>query len=166
MTSFRDRTTTPSNRASLSITFLIFDAGVLARDKNMLGEQIGELKGKVTGQRVLNVEGPTMETNVSAKGTIKGTQVNVSLTYVAKPTSAGVLHGEGQGVIMAGESDMAAYTGEAVGRFSSSGTKWRGALFFRTSSSSKLASLNNVVGLLEAEVDNEGNFSEKTWEWK
>jgi hypothetical protein len=132
----------------------------------MLGEQIAELKGKVIGQRVLDVEGPTMETSVTASGNVKGTQVNVSLTYVARPTSAGVLHGEGQGVIMAGESDMAAYTGEAVGRFSSSGVKWRGAIFYRTSSGGELASLNNVVGLLEAEVDTEGNFSEKTWEWK
>ena len=132
----------------------------------MLGEQIAELKGKVIGQRVLDVEGPTMETSVSARGNVKGTQVNVSLTYVARPTSAGVLHGEGQGVIMAGESDMAAYTGEAVGRFSSSGVKWRGSIFYRTSSSGELASLNSVVGLLEAEVDTEGNFSERTWEWK
>ena len=132
----------------------------------MLGEQIAELKGKVIGQRVLDVEGPTMETSVTASGNVKGTQVNVSLTYVARPTSAGVLHGEGQGVIMAGESDMATYTGEAVGRFSSSGVKWRGAIFYRTSSGGELASLNNVVGLLEAEVDTEGNFSEKTWEWK
>ena len=132
----------------------------------MLVEQIAELKGKVIGQRVLDVEGPTMETSVSARGNVKGTQVNVSLTYVARPTSAGVLHGEGQGVIMAGESDMAAYTGEAVGRFSSSGVKWRGSIFYRTSSSGELASLNSVVGLLEAEVDTEGNFSERTWEWK
>jgi hypothetical protein len=28
----------------------------------MLGEQYGELKGKITGQRVLDVEGPTIET--------------------------------------------------------------------------------------------------------
>ncbi len=132
----------------------------------MLGEQIGEIKGKIIGQRVLDVEGPTMETNVSAKGTIKGTQVNVSLTYVARPTSAGMLHGRGQGVIMAGESEMVAYTGEGVGRMTASGIKWRAALFYRTSSAGRLASLNNVVGVIEAEVDNEGNFSENTWEWK
>jgi hypothetical protein len=144
-------------------TLLILDE-VPAPDKNMLGEQIGELKGKIIGQRVLDVEGPTMETNVSATGTVKGTQVNVSLTYVAKPMSTGVLHGRGQGVIIAGESEMAAYTGEGVGRLSSSGIKWRGALFYRTSSTGRLAFLNNVV--LEAEVDTEGNFSEKTWEWK
>lgn len=132
----------------------------------MLGEQIGELKGKVIGQRVLNVEGPTMETNVSAKGSIKGNQVNVSLTYIARPTSTGVLHGRGQGVIMAGDSEMAAYTGEGMGRITASGIKWRAAHFYRTSSTGRLASINNVVGVVEAEVDNEGNFSEKTWEWK
>ena len=146
-------------------TLLILDE-VPAPEKDMLGDQIAELKGKIIGQRVLDVEGPTMETNVSAKGSVKGTQVNVSLTYVARPTSAGVLHGKGQGVLMAGESEIAAYTGEAVGRISSSGIKWRGALFYRTSSTGRLASLNNVVGVLEAEVDTEGNFSEKTWEWK
>ena len=59
---------------------------------------------------------------------------------------------------------MAPFTGEAVGRLSSSGIKWR-VIFYRTSSTGRLASLNNVVGVFEAEVDAEGNFS-KTWEWK
>ena len=132
----------------------------------MLGDQVADLKGKITSKRVLYAEGPTMETTVSATCNVKGTHVNVSLTYVARPTSSAVLHGEGQGVIMAGESEMASYTGEALGRLSSSGIKWRGAIFYRTSSTDRLASLNNVVGVLEAEVDTEGNFSEKTWEWK
>jgi len=39
----------------------------------MLGEQAAELKGKMTGQRVLAAEGPTIETNVSASGAVKGT---------------------------------------------------------------------------------------------
>ena len=75
----------------------------------MLGEQIGELKGKMIGQRVLDAEEPTIETSVSARGSVKGIQVNETLTYVARLTSSGVLHGEGHGVIMAGESDLAAY---------------------------------------------------------
>jgi hypothetical protein len=67
---------------------------------------------------------------------------------------------------MAGDSEMTAYTAEGVGRFTASGIKWRGAIFYRTSSTGKLAFLNNVVGLLEAEVDTEGTFTEKIWEWK
>jgi hypothetical protein len=133
----------------------------------MLGEQIAELKGKIMVQRVLDAQGPTMETSVSASGTVKGTQVNETLTFMAKPTSAGVLHGVGQGVLMAGESEMASYTGEGIGRLTSSGgVKWRGAVFYSTSSTGKLAFLNNVVGIFEAESDAEGKFSEKIWEWK
>jgi hypothetical protein len=30
----------------------------------MLGEQIAEYKGKIIGQRVLDIEGPTMETTL------------------------------------------------------------------------------------------------------
>jgi hypothetical protein len=52
--------------------------------------------------------------------------------------------------------------GEAFRRISSSGSvKTRGSNFYRTTpSSDKLAFLNNVVGVFEAEVDPEGNFRE------
>ena len=81
---------------------------------------------------MLDEEGPTIETSVSARGSVKGIQVSETLTYVARLTSSGVLHGEGNGVIMAGESDLAAYSGEGVGRLTSSGTIWHGAIFYRT----------------------------------
>lgn len=134
--------------------------------KNMLGEQIAEFKGKVTGQRVLEVEGPTMETSLSFTGSIRGTPAKETVTFVGRPTAPGVIHGEGHGVIMAGESEMA-FTAEAFGRISPTGsTKWRGAHFNRTSSTGKLAFLNNVVGVFESEIDAEGNVIQKTWEWK
>jgi hypothetical protein len=66
-----------------------------------------------------------------------------------------------------GESETVTLTGERVGRFGSSGSiKWRGSLFYGTPSGAKLASLNNMVGVFEAEIDTNGNFSEKVWEWK
>ena len=78
-----------------------------------------------------------------------------------------MLHGLGNGVVMSMEGDVASYSGEAIGKIDSSGTvRWRGSLFYKSSSNGKLASLNNLVLVLEAEVDAEGNFSEKTWEWK
>jgi hypothetical protein len=124
------------------------------------------LKGKIIGQRVLDSEGPMMETNISAKGHVKGIQVSESLTYVASPSSAGVLHGKGHGVLMSGESEMATYTGEGIGRIAPSGVRWRGAVFFRPGSTGKLAFLDNVVRIFESEVDMDRNFSEKSWEWK
>jgi hypothetical protein len=136
-------------------------------ENGMLGEFIGELKGKITGQRVLSVEGPKMETSVSASGNLRGAQVTETLTYVASRTSKGVLHGVGNGVIMSTEGELVTYTGEGRGKLDSSGTlKWRGAIFFTTESTGKLSSLNNQVGVFEAQVDAEGNFSDKTWEWK
>jgi hypothetical protein len=67
----------------------------------MLGEQYGELKGKVIGQRVLDVEGPTIETSVSANGTIKGVSVQEMITFIGTPTAEkGIIHGVGKGSII------------------------------------------------------------------
>jgi hypothetical protein len=118
----------------------------------------------------LDIEGPTMETSISVNGTMKGIQVQEVLTFVGVPTAEnGVIHGIGKGVVMAtgGESDMVTYTGEGIGRLDSSGSiKWRGSVFFRTSSGDKLAFLNYLVGVFESEIDAYGNFFEKAWEWK
>jgi hypothetical protein len=134
----------------------------------MLGELIGEMEGKVSSQRVIDVKGPTMETSVTASGKLRDVQVIETLTYVANTSSKGVLHGVGNGIITTTEDgDLATYTGEGIGRFDASGVlKWRGAIFFEASSEGKLGFLNNIVGVFEAEVDAQGNFRDKTWEWK
>ena len=133
----------------------------------MLGELIGETKGKISNQNVVSVEGPTIETTVSSSGTLKGVQVNEILTYVASPSSKGILHGIGKGVINTQDGEIATYTGEGIGMFDASGVlTWRGAIFFHTSSEGKLEFLNNKVGVFEAQVDSQGNFSDKTWEWE
>ncbi len=155
----------------MMLTILLISHNIYQQSlRKMLGEQIQELKGKVISQRVVDVEPPTMETSVSSSGSIKGTQVTEMLTFVGRPisTSKGVLHGKGIGIIMAaGESDVATFTGEAVGRLGSSGNiSWRGSIFCSTSSNGKLSFLNNMIGVFESETDAEGNFSEKMWEWK
>ncbi|HEY7572557.1 MAG TPA: hypothetical protein VH796_14415 [Nitrososphaeraceae archaeon] len=134
----------------------------------MLGEQFGEIKGKITGQRVLDLEGPSVETSITASGSLKGVQIKETLTFIGIPTkNSGVLHGKGIGVIMAGESELATVTGEGIGRIDSlKSVNYRGSLFFSTSSTGKLAFLNNLIGVFEAVIDAEGNFTEKTWEWK
>ena len=77
-----------------------------------------------------------------------------------------MLHGKGNAVIMAGNSEMATFEGEAIGRFTADGVNWRGALFYRTASTGKLSFLNNLVGVFEAVVDFEGNLTHTAWEWK
>jgi hypothetical protein len=133
----------------------------------MLGELLGEMQGKVSSQRVIDVKGPTMETSVMASGSLKGVQVTETLTYVANTLSKAVLHGVGNGIITTEDGDVATYTGEGIGKFDGSGIlKWRGAIFFETSSEGELGFLNNMVGVFEAQVDAQGNFTDKTWEWK
>ncbi|MFZ0628336.1 MAG: hypothetical protein WAM16_03450 [Nitrososphaeraceae archaeon] len=133
----------------------------------MLGELIGETKGKISNRNVVSVEGPTIETTVASSGTLKGVQVNEILTYVASPSSKGILHGIGRGVINTQDGEIATFTGEGIGRFDASGLlTWRGAIFFHTSSEGKLEFLNNKVGVFEAQVDSQGNFEDKTWEWE
>jgi hypothetical protein len=59
----------------------------------MLGEQIEELKGKITGQRVLDSEGPTIETSAPVSGIMKGIQLQM-ITFIGTPTlEKGVIHG-------------------------------------------------------------------------
>jgi hypothetical protein len=119
---------------------------------------IFRIKWKMTSQRVLDVEGPTIEISVATKGTIRGVQVQEMITFVGRPTvEKGVLHGVGQGVITAvpssagGEPEMVTYTGEGIGRIDSSGgVKWRGSIFSRASSGGKLSFLNNMIGVFEA----------------
>lgn len=133
----------------------------------MLGELIGETKGKISNRNVVSVEGPTIETTVASSGTLKGVQVNEILTYVASPSSKGILHGIGRGVINTQDGEIATFTGEGIGRFDASGLlTWRGAIFFHTSSEGKLEFLNNKVGVFEAQVDSQGNFADKTLEWE
>lgn len=134
----------------------------------MLGEQIEDLKGKIIGQRVVDIEPPTIETSVSSKGSIRGIEVTEILTFVGTPTTTeGVLHGKGGGIIMAGGSEVATFTGEGIGRFGSVGSSsWRGSVFFNTSSKGKLSILNNLIGSFEGEFDSEGNFTHRSWEWK
>lgn len=79
----------------------------------MLGELTTELKGKITNQRVFDAGGPTIETSISSTGSSRGVQISEILTYVGKPSSLGVLHGRGQGIV-SGNSDMVPYIGEGI----------------------------------------------------
>ena len=47
----------------------------------MLGDQVGEEKGKIISQRVLDVEPPKMEVSFSGAGKYKGVDATVTVTY-------------------------------------------------------------------------------------
>lgn len=82
----------------------------------MLVELIAELKGNSMGIQVLDITG-TIKISISLSGNMKGTPVNEFVTYVNRGTKpAGVFSGNGQGILTAGESEVATFTGESFVR--------------------------------------------------
>lgn len=99
----------------------------------MLGDQIGEAKGKITSQRILDVEGPKIEYSLSAEGRMKEIDITHMATFWTIPRGNGVLHGEGQGVITTkdGSGEMATELGRGIGKITDGGKKvqFRGSFF-------------------------------------
>jgi hypothetical protein len=133
----------------------------------MLGEVVSETKGKITSQRVLSAEGPKIEASFTSVGKLKGIEVTEMATFWSTQRPGGALFGEGNGVMMAADGELASWSGNGIGKFGAGGKQiWRGAVYLQTPSTGKFASLNNAVLVFEFEADAMGNTSEKAWEWK
>jgi hypothetical protein len=144
---------------------------ILSNSDYGIGELIEDSTGKITGQRVLDVEIPKMETSFAMEGNYRGISCTHVGTYTSVLREGGVLYGEGQGIITTKDGQgMATWTGQGIGKFTAPGkVSFRGSIFLRTPSTSqggKLSSLNNMVGVFEYEVDEMGSCFTKSWEWK
>jgi len=133
----------------------------------MLGEQIGEFSGIITSQRVLDIKDrPSIEATVNA-GNMMNIKVTTTITYWNVRRSSGAMYGEGQGIITTKEGEIATSKAQGVGNINARGdVKWRGSIFYTSSSIGKLSFLNNLVVVFETDVDCTGNVQEKVWEWK
>ena len=134
----------------------------------MQGDKIAETSGKVTSQRVLpNPGGGTkMESSFTATGKLLGVDETETGTYWAAVRPDGTLFGEGQGIIMGKEGDVATWVGQGVGTMKKGGAvSYRGAVYYQ-SSSSRWSRLNSVAGVFEYEVDAQGNTRAQVWESK
>ncbi len=134
----------------------------------MLGEMIGEDKGKLIGYRVYRADGggTRVEVSMKAMGKVLGTEFNELGTYWSVMKPGGTLYGEGQGVWMTRDGENVCWVGQGKGRFrQGGGMTWRGTLYFETDSP-KLARLNGICAVFEHDSDAEDNFTSKYWEWK
>jgi hypothetical protein len=136
-----------------------------------LGELIEDENGKITGHRVLDIEGPKIERSFTMVGKykeIEATDIGTFWTVMGESAETDpVMYAEAQGVINAkGGEGMATYVAQGIGKFTSPGKmRFHGSVFYQTSGG-KLSFLNNVVGVFEYEGNEEGNCSVKVWEWK
>ena len=132
----------------------------------MLGEKIGETRGKRLVRRVLSTDPATVEVSFEDSGEMLGVPTTGLGTYTSVVRPDGTLFGHGEGISMTAEGEGLSWTGTGVGRFGAAGAvSYRGMLFFRTESK-KLAHLNNACGAFEYEVDASGATVSKIWEWK
>jgi hypothetical protein len=166
-------TTNTTAAASPSSKTQSNQTGVI-NDQLILGSPFLEEKGKVIVQRVTGITNglPRIETSFSANDTINGNTAAREIgSYVTVPRpsngNSNILFGEGQGAITTKDGELATWTGQGIGHFTSDGTiVFRGSLFFTTTSTGKLAFLNNMVGMFQYQVDSSGNTSAKVWGWK
>ncbi len=125
---------------------------------------------KIIGERVINTSNgtPLIEQSVLENATIKGvgnvTNLATWNTFFKSPT---INYGDGQGVITTADGqDMATWTGYSVGRTNTNGvTIYHDIIFFNTTSTGKLAFINNIVGLRISEIDGNKTIA-KISEWK
>ncbi|MBI3679655.1 MAG: hypothetical protein HY235_04600 [Acidobacteria bacterium] len=133
----------------------------------MLGELITDSHGKRTGRRVVSTDsGFRVEVSFEDNGKVLGVESNNIGTYWAETRPDGSLYGEGQGIVITQDGDMATWKGQGVGKFVGGGAvSYRGAVYYSTASA-KLARLNTVAVVFEFDVDANGNTHTKGWEWK
>jgi len=139
-------------------------------ENQLLGQELGEERGRMIGQRVISVDADRhkVELSIQGKGKILGVEFEDSSTFTIEhvppfPPSSG----QGQGFMTTKDGEVVHYTGQGVGKPTGLGKmRFVGAAIGRTKSE-KLARLNGVAMLFEFEADMEkGEYQAKYWEWK
>ena len=134
----------------------------------MLGDLFYEAKGRITSKRVLDLEGPQIESSYFLEGKMREIEVLEIGTFTSVPISDGVFFIEGKDIVTVKGSDgeMATVKAQGISKLKGSSKVVSGSNFYRSSKTGKLSFLNNLVGVHEAAVDNDGNILYKVWEWK
>ena len=128
----------------------------------MIGELIGEFKGKNTVYRVL--PDGKMETSAQGTGKILGIDAFIASTTTGAMVN-GLFAGESNSIITTVTGETVFLKGTAIGWPGDKGGITR-ATSNQTTQAPRLARLNRVLGLHEYETDMENNWIGKIWEWK
>jgi hypothetical protein len=134
---------------------------------HMIGDQIGEDIGQVTGTRILPARNgmPVVEISFQATGEIYNVHVTSMGTYEAVTLPDGRLAGRGRGILTTPDGETVSWEGHGRGRRTGGRMSWRGSFTYRTTSE-RLGRLNDIIGLFENETDETGKMTDSLWEWK
>jgi hypothetical protein len=137
----------------------------------MLGDLFYEAKVRITSKRVLDLEGPKIESSYFLDGKMRGKIEVVEIeTFIKTHISNGFFFVEGKDIvtIKGSHDELATVKVQGISK-SNGGSSLKvvsGSNFYRSSNNGKLSFLNNLVGVHEASVDKDGNILYKAWEWK
>lgn len=120
---------------------------------------------KITGMRVL--EDKRIEISFQESGKILGVEFSSVATVTTAAGHNGTVYGEGQAIITTKDGETVSWKGIGIGKPKRQGLaiSYRGAKAFQTSSQ-KLAKLNSMMIIFEADADENGVGWHKHWEWK
>ena len=135
----------------------------------MIGEMLGELSGKIVGQRVVSHYGGghlKIERTMESEGKILGEEVTLLGTFWAKERPQGGMFSRGHGILMTRGGEKAMVRGAGIS-VPSKGPGWsmRGSRYVQTTSAA-LKKLNEVAIVFEIEVSSNGTVQDRWWEWK
>jgi len=85
----------------------------------MLGEQIGETKGRRLVRRVVSIDPPTAEVSFEDSGQLLGVPTTGMGTYTSVIRPDGSLFGEGQGLSITQDGESITWTGTGLGKIRS-----------------------------------------------
>jgi hypothetical protein len=126
-----------------------------------LGDQIGEVSGRITGTRVSTPSAgqpPRIEVSFQGSGTVLGQDVTNIATYSQTLRPGGILYGEGDALYITGDGQSAHWRGFGVGKPTGPFPAGHFAVCGSAETDSQaLGRLNEIATVLEYDVDQEGN---------
>ncbi|HEU5121030.1 MAG TPA: hypothetical protein VFT71_08575 [Candidatus Nitrosocosmicus sp.] len=155
--------------------------------EQVLGQPFYVENTKSTYMRVLNVDTlPSVEVSYNGNSTINGSPTQTIGTVVDKMGSEGVVHSEGQAIILTVTGQVITYKSKSVGHYNPDGSfSDSGIILFslpfldsinnnssninnsQSNSEDKVdySEFNNVLGIYKKTVDPSGNGLTTVWKW-
>lgn len=130
----------------------------------MLGEKLGEAKGRATGTRLLPFDGdaPRIEASFTGEGTFLGQSMTLIGSYWESSREGGVKFGDARMLFTLADGESTYFRGSGVSadpaRYASFGDfPW---------STPGLRRLKALAAVVEYDVLGQGGFSWRMWEWR
>ena len=133
----------------------------------MIGDVIGELTGKIIGERIVrHHHGEVLfEKTMESKGKIFGMEMTLFATMKVRERPQGGMYAKGHGVLLTATGEKVILEGSGITVPAKDHMSMRGMRFAQTTIPA-LARLNNAGLAFEIEMMKDGTVRDKMWEWK